>query len=80
MNQRVSWLSLPATVLQADVLYASAASYSSKPDPVGVKVYASQSFSRLLPVGIIFCGVLLMCLVLAIMKRRKSRSATERHP
>jgi hypothetical protein len=82
MNYKSSLASILAAVLQAYPICSLAASYhSGPPDPVGEKVYAAHSLSRLLPVGIIVCALLLVWLLGRMGKARKpTGNDAESHP
>ena len=81
MNYKSRVASILAAVVQVLPLCSLAASYHSTPDPVGEKVYAAHSLSRLLPVGIIACALLLAWLLARIGKARKSTGDNaESHP
>ena len=71
MNYKSSIASILAGLVQLHPICSLAASYRSERDPVGEKVYAAHSLSRLLPVGIIACALLLAWLMARIGKARK---------
>ncbi len=77
MNYKSSLASALAAVLQVLPLCGFAASYRSEPNPVGEKVYAAHSLSRLLPLGIIVCALILAWLLAIIRSRTGKPAATE---
>jgi hypothetical protein len=81
MNYKHSLASIFAAVVQVHPICSLAASYRSEPNPVGEKVYAAHFLSRLLPVGIIACALLLAWLLATIRKARKATGDdAESHP
>ena len=81
MNYKSSLASILAAVVQALPICSLAASYHSEPNPVGEKVYAAHSLSRLLPLGIVGCAFLLVWLLARIGKARKpAADDAESHP
>jgi hypothetical protein len=75
MNYKSSLASILATVVPVHPICSLAASYRSEPNPIGEKVYAAHSLTRLLPVGIIVCALLLVWLLASL--RSKARKPTE---
>jgi hypothetical protein len=71
MNYKSILASILAGVVQLHPICSLAAGYRSERDPVGEKVYAAHFLSRLLPVAIIACALLLAWLVAKIGKARK---------
>ena len=63
MNYKNSLVSILAAVLPVHPICSLAASYRSEPNPIGEKVYSAHSLSRLLPVAIIVCALLLAWLL-----------------
>ena len=85
MNYKNSLVSILAAVLPVHPICSLAASYRSEPNPIGEKVYSAHSLSRLLPVAIIVCALLLAWLLVRIGKARKpaandAESHFGRHP
>ena len=81
VSYKSSLASILAAVVQDHPLCSLAASYRSEPNPIGEKVYAAHSLSRLLPVGIIVCALLVAWLLARIGKARKpTADDAESHP
>jgi hypothetical protein len=81
MNYKRSLLPVLAAAVLVHPVCSLAASYRSGSDPVGERVYASQSLARLLPVGIIVCTLLLAWLLARILgkARKPTDDDTESH-
>jgi hypothetical protein len=71
MNFKSSLASILAGVVQVQSICSLAASYHSEPNPIGEKVYAAHSLSRLLPLGIIACALLLAWLLARIQAKAR---------
>ena len=66
-----------AVSIQVHPVCSLAASYRSEPDPIGEKVYAAHSLSRLFPLGIIVCALLLAWLLARIQRKARKPTADD---
>jgi hypothetical protein len=77
MNYKRSLAHILAAAVPVHPICSLAASYHSESNPVGEQVYAAHSLTRLLPVGIIVCALLLAWLLARISGKTRKPAADD---